>query len=237
MKLAAENKVGKYLRYAIGEILLVVIGILIALQINNWNQERIARNEEQNILNNLHAEFLLNSNILKDNITTNEKCYNTGIFIMHLIGKDRESISTNNTDSLIYYSIEYSKFSPSENVLADLLQSGRLQLISNDKLRETLYKWSQEIKHAEDDYKGVDDKIRLSLLPYLSKNYPLKDVDAYGPLNWQEKSRLEIDKLQIFYDMEYENIMDDLLYKLNWYNDVTHRLEKIIDTILEETKT
>ena len=35
-----ENKTGKYLKYAIGEIVLVVIGILIALQINNWNEER-----------------------------------------------------------------------------------------------------------------------------------------------------------------------------------------------------
>jgi Family of unknown function (DUF6090) len=39
-KLAAENKVMAYLRYAIGEIVLVVIGILIALQINNWNEGR-----------------------------------------------------------------------------------------------------------------------------------------------------------------------------------------------------
>ena len=39
-ELAAENKVTAYLRYAIGEIILVVIGILIALQINNWNERR-----------------------------------------------------------------------------------------------------------------------------------------------------------------------------------------------------
>ena len=39
-KLAAENNIAKYLRYAIGEIFLVVIGILIALQINNWNENR-----------------------------------------------------------------------------------------------------------------------------------------------------------------------------------------------------
>ena len=39
-KLASENKVMAYLRYAVGEILLVVIGIIIALQINNWNEER-----------------------------------------------------------------------------------------------------------------------------------------------------------------------------------------------------
>jgi len=39
-RLAEDNKPLKYLRYAIGEIVLVVIGILIALQINNWNERR-----------------------------------------------------------------------------------------------------------------------------------------------------------------------------------------------------
>jgi len=52
-QLAAENRAAKYLRYAIGEILLVVIGILIALQINNWNEERKIHIYEQKILSDL----------------------------------------------------------------------------------------------------------------------------------------------------------------------------------------
>ncbi len=44
-KLATENKVASYLRYAIGEVILVVVGILIALQVNNWNEERKFNNE------------------------------------------------------------------------------------------------------------------------------------------------------------------------------------------------
>lgn len=48
-----ENKTGKYFKYAIGEIVLVVIGILIALQINNWNQNRIENKEVKSYLNNL----------------------------------------------------------------------------------------------------------------------------------------------------------------------------------------
>ena len=48
--LIMENKTGKYLKYAIGEIVLVVIGILIALQINNWNEKRKARVKEVEIL-------------------------------------------------------------------------------------------------------------------------------------------------------------------------------------------
>lgn len=49
-KLAAENNIAKYLRYALGEILLVVVGILIALQINNWNTEKKARAYEIKML-------------------------------------------------------------------------------------------------------------------------------------------------------------------------------------------
>lgn len=56
-KLAAQNRVAKYLRYAIGEIVLVVIGILIALQINNWNSNRIDRQKEQEYLKNFMEEM------------------------------------------------------------------------------------------------------------------------------------------------------------------------------------
>jgi len=48
-KLLAEGKTTNYLKYAVGEIVLVVIGILIALQINNWNSERINLNKKKSI--------------------------------------------------------------------------------------------------------------------------------------------------------------------------------------------
>ena len=56
--LLMENKTGKYFKYAIGEIILVVIGILIALQINNWNQNRIQLKQEQKILLSLKTDFI-----------------------------------------------------------------------------------------------------------------------------------------------------------------------------------
>ena len=56
-KLLSENKFSKYLLYAIGEILLVVIGILIALQINNWNQEKIDRKQEVKLLSQITTDL------------------------------------------------------------------------------------------------------------------------------------------------------------------------------------
>ncbi|NCQ59013.1 MAG: hypothetical protein GW794_14435, partial [Flavobacteriales bacterium] len=58
-KMLKENKFSKYLLYAIGEIILVVIGILIALQINNWNENRKNSNEEIAILQSLDKNLIL----------------------------------------------------------------------------------------------------------------------------------------------------------------------------------
>jgi hypothetical protein len=56
----AGNKTGKYLKYAIGEIVLVMIGILLALQVSNWNQDRKDRISERKLLDNIHRDFVHN---------------------------------------------------------------------------------------------------------------------------------------------------------------------------------
>jgi len=60
-KLISENNMGKYFKYAIGEILLVVIGILIALQINNWNEERKEKHKAKSYLINIKEDLALDT--------------------------------------------------------------------------------------------------------------------------------------------------------------------------------
>ena len=67
-KLLTENKFSKYLLYAIGEIVLVVIGILIALQINNWNETQKDQHELTNILQNIAMDMRVDALNLKDNL-------------------------------------------------------------------------------------------------------------------------------------------------------------------------
>ncbi|WP_319500361.1 DUF6090 family protein [uncultured Draconibacterium sp.] len=72
-KLAAENKVGKYLRYAVGEILLVVIGILIALQVNNWNLEYQAHKNERDLVQNLIIDLKSDTTQINNTIEYNKQ--------------------------------------------------------------------------------------------------------------------------------------------------------------------
>ena len=68
LKLAADNNVIKYLRYAFGEIVLVVIGILIALQVNNWNEQHKSNQRINNSLAEIHDDLVLDRTELQDHI-------------------------------------------------------------------------------------------------------------------------------------------------------------------------
>ena len=65
-KLIDEGNLKNYLIYAIGEIFLVMIGILLALQVNIWNQNRINEKKEQKVLSDLYEEFTLNKQRIEE---------------------------------------------------------------------------------------------------------------------------------------------------------------------------
>ena len=88
-RLLTENKFSKYLLYAIGEILLVVIGILIALQVNNWNEERKAGQVELSLLEELKADLEYSKKELEQVSDTNKE-YLEGYRLIHsYIEEDR----------------------------------------------------------------------------------------------------------------------------------------------------
>ena len=130
-KLLTENKFSKYLLYAIGEIFLVVIGILIALQINNWNERQkniISRNE---LLNAVHKECIINKeklNFIKEQLT---KSFNN---VDELMGMFPINIKTVNLDTLrvkIRGSFSDWTFEPLSARINFLLNSSAFNLIDN----------------------------------------------------------------------------------------------------------
>ncbi len=233
--LLIENKTSKYFKYAIGEIVLVVIGILIALQINNWNENRKETSEINLILKNLHDEFSANKNLIKITKLETANVKKVGLNLMNLFGKSKDDIITKKPDSLLYLVLEPGEFRASENTINDLVQSGRLKLLRNKKLKEQLYKWQSTLKDFDAGYNRIEIKIDEDILPYLSKNYALKDIDKYGALKWEKASNLKVEKHQIFNDIEFENILDDYLYRITTTQKTIDALEKIIDSILKET--
>lgn len=234
--LLGNSQFFKYLKYAIGEILLVVIGILIALQVDTWNERRIDREAEKVILENLQQEFQINLKMLDSTIALTKGSIHSSLMLMELFGEPSTELVGANPDSLIYNSTSFFRFVPTQNTLLDLLQSGRLQLISNKALKDALYDWTQILGNVNEYFEGVRQKTQEDVVPYLTQNYSFKDVDSYSPfLAWKEPSRLAIRKLEVFEDVIFENLVDDLLFRMMYYQKFLEDTRIIILNIINLT--
>ena len=129
-----QNKTGKYFKYAIGEIILVVIGILIALQINNWNEIRKQRDKELHYLVNIKKDLNLNIKELDKYIAARAKAIaSANTIIEHYEGKPITDLKTFSQHTVEIYT--WRKFFQINNTFQELTNSGNLTLISNDSIK------------------------------------------------------------------------------------------------------
>jgi len=232
--------VGKYLLYALGEIILVVIGILIALQVNTWNEERKLKKEEAHILQEIYTEFSGNRRVLKERITTIENANISVNTILELVNSKKEQLQKYNLDSIFNTSLAYGNYNPSNSTIQELISSGRLNLITQPQLKKNLYAWLQLLDDSDEDFKNQDQQATTQLIPYLYKHISTKNINLHYKkynLNHQKKSELfSGDYYTVFHELEFENLYNG---KLMW-NSVMVKHYKDLDLlavqILEQSK-
>jgi hypothetical protein len=147
--LLTENKFSKYLIYAIGEIVLVVIGILIALQINNWNEKEKLKAEEIKFLKNF--KLSLNTDIEFNNFRF-DKYALTKESISFLINHIEQDLPYEDTLKYHFGRITQTWTPKINTEVFEALKSNDLNLISNDGLRDKLisyYSWSSNVLDAQ----------------------------------------------------------------------------------------
>ena len=132
-RLLSENKFSKYLIYAIGEIILVVIGILIALQINNWNENRKERKVEKVILTDIKKDLIQTKLNLMKNVSYHKKQIKTYNEILHNLETTKiynDSLALK-FGELIFWPSPYLTIASYENLKLDK----GIDIILNDSLK------------------------------------------------------------------------------------------------------
>jgi len=231
-KLLSENKFSKYLIYAIGEIVLVVIGILIALQVNNWNEIRKFNKEGVKIMQELKSEFSDNRIFLKERIKFLDNANNCVRTVLGFMNKESAEIQQTNIDSIINKSLQYGNYNPANSTILELISSGKLNLIKNNSLKKNLFKWLQILEDSDEDFKNQDLQTATFLIPYLYKNISMKNLNTYNKnMEVEKKSELFTgDYSKVFHDLEFENLYQD---KLLW-NTIMLNHYKNLDTLALE---
>jgi hypothetical protein len=224
-ELMGKNKTGKYIKYAIGEIVLVVIGILIALSLNNWNENRISKNKEKLLLKELHNEFKFNKTQLDSVIYYHKRAFKCAENIMSKFPIDAKTI---NLDSLGYNTLYMGwvyTFNPSEGVTNALSSSSSFDLISNETLRKSLISWSDIVADYQEEELRAYYNYNNHLKPFEKKH--MKYGNDYK--QWYNDPRLDLSFLET---VEYENFVTDRYVDLDdIINNSAGELDLVIKTI------
>ncbi len=219
-----SNQVWKYLKYAIGEILLVVIGILIALQVNTWNEEQKGRKKEQLYLSTLKQDFLKSQQELDRIIKkTNRVAQSTDTLLAVIRNNTKPEIAF--LDSLIGACAGFTIFMPTEGVINDLSSSGQLDLIRNDTLRSKIASWTSDLRMIREN----EALYRTSVLEYI--RYTNNYIDLSN-LRDQRPALLPELRESFYQSREIRNYLGDI-YMMSSNMNLDYRDKKAeIDTLI-----
>lgn len=140
--LIMENKTSKYFKYALGEIVLVVIGILIALQINNWNQNRISKQLETKYYERLLEDVKEEREILQASIAYCEQVSHHAKKAVTVF-ENSEDIIQDPIQNLIdmYQASQLHDPNSASSTYKELIASGQINLIQNENLKTALIRY------------------------------------------------------------------------------------------------
>jgi len=232
-KLLSENKFSKYLIYAIGEISLVMIGILLALQVNNWNESRKDSNQYKKYLNGLIQD--INADI--ENLVRNERGNNhyerAAQNLKHIYQSDQNfkeleleplNASIKSDTLLLLLSIQRASFmvAPTNNkfTIEDIKSSGKTSIIKNEDLRREIFNyysrlgWYDELWQGKLRAKYALDDVKLALL----------DPTLLNLSNLDSTERVEVLS-------DYEINPDNIINGIRSQNDLLLPLNMMIYTM------
>jgi len=181
-KLADDNKPLKYMRYAIGEIVLVMIGILLALQVNNWNENRKNINEGKKLIVSIYND-LENDSIKIDSIlNTLLRQGNDGIEVLNLLEHmDNQTIIDQEFYTQVGWSITSSVFvERNETTWDGLKASGKQDIIRNNNLKTFLNDFYTSFDMIIANFNEIPKKSRMDLRELVSQCHNSEDIKKYS---------------------------------------------------------
>ena len=243
--LITENKLSKYLIYALGEIILVVIGILIAVAINDSQQKKTLQKKEQTYFLGLKDEFETSKIKLTELIDVNKQNYLNVKKILEYISNPDQAPTEKQFSELLYRSFSFDiAFNANNALLNEMINSGSLKDISNNQLRALLTNWESRME----DISGQEDELgnqREKVLDMFIKNkYSIRTILEQTNPNSEisfPRRKNNISNLNLLNSLEFENnilmfYLTSFANEKSHYNTLMKELKSILDLIETEIK-
>ncbi|MBD0822712.1 DUF6090 family protein [Aestuariibaculum marinum] len=235
-RLVTENKFSKYLIYAIGEIILVVIGILIALQINNRNLNKSNLKESKEFVVRLKAEVKSNIGFVKEEIEKKESQRRSSLAILKMIGEDITKLSSKTLDSLIIITMANGNVEFKNGTLNEGLNTGKVALIKSDSLKTRLYGLPSLVEEVRSGEKYMNEDLNEYFYPFIYEHISFRQMDfehtAHGELIGPSKFSSH-NNLNVLNILKFESLIDNIFYNSNVQIDNYQRLKNELENLYE----
>ena len=224
----------KYFLYALGEVVLIVIGILIALNINNWNEKQKIKKVSSVYLNSLHMEFRSNLKLLERSILEAQNL-SAGIDNMRVFFEPQvlDTLSTEAIGMALNQLTSKPVYRPGNGVLVEIISSGNLKSLENEKLKQNLAGFEKKVELLQVQEEEVAS-LRNELSIYIRKEANLETLIYPGQQNYNDdinktlfKSMYFLNTL-IFYQLVQKSTID------SYYLPLKKEIEEIVDLIEKE---
>lgn len=216
-KLVKEGNMLKYLTYAFGEIIIVVIGILLALYLNNWNQERTDKEMELHYYQSIKIQLNDDLATLNGEIEYNQNFLHQFAYAKELILLNDKS-KTDTLGKIALNMVRFSDFRRKSNIYQTLINSGEIVIINNTKITEKLESLEENytyINRLEENHASI---IITQIIP------EIKQVIQFDPLKIME--------MNSFYSFKFQNSLDILTVLMTEKMDAYKQAQsEIISTI------
>jgi len=210
-----ENKTGKYFKYAIGEIILVVIGILIAIQLNEWRNDSLNTEQKQKVLLALKTDFEVNLTRLDTVYYYQEQSSLKFRKSKDLI--DSVNYVTDNTifkENLRHGGYGYS-YNPINGALRSAVSSGDIHLIKNERLIELLFSWEDLVLDSYEEIEILQKYSMETYVPLLHKYTQVREI--FKNIIRGNGSSHPSDFVGLFKDPLFENYTQQIIFNSNNY--------------------
>ena len=238
--LLGENKGSLYLIYAIGEVVLVVFGILIALQIDKWNENKKIANIEQQYLLALKEEFEYNKEELARVMNLNTNYTDYALKISDHAGPENPDLTEKEFEDLAMGAFAGEvHYNPNQGVLDEIISSGKLGIFNNDELKFALSSWSAVFNKALWQER-THETLRVQIVEMTRVNGNIRSVTFKlgEPLNIKP-TKFKRGNLQLLKSEEYDNrvvafILTARSLNENSYAKVGEEIDRILLLIENE---
>ncbi|TDS18757.1 hypothetical protein DFQ03_0467 [Maribacter caenipelagi] len=237
-----ENKFGKYLIYALGEIILVVVGILIAVAINNGQQNKNLLKKEQTYLKGLQEEFKTSKLKLNELLEVNKQNYLGAKTIMENISNPNISLNEKQFSELLFRSFSSDiSFNANNSLLNEIINSGSLKDITNSKLRIRLTNWKSTLEDiARQEEELGNQRVKVLDMFRTNKNSIKTIFEQTNPnseINFHQ-TKSSVSNLNLLESLEFENNIL-MFYLTSKATETSHYdpLMKELNSILELLQT